>query len=69
MALRAFVGHEAIVLCLLKEDLANFCKRASQSTESDVLLADVNHYRVNEHQAQPLLPAVIPTKKTPVLIT
>jgi len=36
---------------ILQEDLANFCKRASESTDSDVILADVNHYRVNEHQA------------------
>lgn len=36
---------------ILQEDLANFCKRASESTSSDVMLADVNHYRVNEHQA------------------
>jgi len=36
---------------ILQEDLANFCKRASESTNSDVMLADVNHYRVNEHQA------------------
>jgi len=36
---------------ILQEDLANFCRRASESTNSDVILADVNHYRVNEHQA------------------
>eukprot|EP00929_Paragymnodinium_shiwhaense_P101669 TRINITY_DN6481_c0_g1_i5.p2 TRINITY_DN6481_c0_g1~~TRINITY_DN6481_c0_g1_i5.p2 ORF type:complete len:698 (-),score=183.08 TRINITY_DN6481_c0_g1_i5:79-2097(-) len=36
---------------ILQEDLGNFCQRASESTASDVLLADVNHYRVNEHQA------------------
>lgn len=36
---------------ILQEDLANFCKRASETTSSDVILADVNHYRVNEHQA------------------
>jgi len=36
---------------ILQEDLANFCKRAAESTNSDVILADVNHYRVNEHQA------------------
>eukprot|EP00933_Yihiella_yeosuensis_P026948 TRINITY_DN2090_c1_g1_i5.p1 TRINITY_DN2090_c1_g1~~TRINITY_DN2090_c1_g1_i5.p1 ORF type:complete len:649 (+),score=163.59 TRINITY_DN2090_c1_g1_i5:72-2018(+) len=36
---------------ILQEDLANFCKRARESTDSDVILADVNHYRVNEHQA------------------
>ncbi|CAE8581066.1 unnamed protein product [Polarella glacialis] len=36
---------------ILQEDLSNFCKRARESTDSDVILADVNHYRVNEHQA------------------
>lgn len=36
---------------ILQEDLGNFCKRARESTDSDVILADVNHYRVNEHQA------------------
>jgi len=36
---------------ILQEDLANFCKRASETTAGDVILADVNHYRVNEHQA------------------
>lgn len=37
---------------ILQEDLNNFVKRASIETESaDVLLADVNHYRVNEFQA------------------
>lgn len=36
---------------ILQEDLANFCRRASESTSSDVMLADVNHYRVNEFQA------------------
>jgi len=36
---------------ILQEDLSNFCARASESTDSDVILADVNHYRVNEHQA------------------
>lgn len=36
---------------ILQEDLQNFVERASMSTESDVLLADVNHYRVNELQA------------------
>ncbi|MCM1983858.1 ferredoxin:protochlorophyllide reductase (ATP-dependent) subunit B [Lyngbya confervoides] len=36
---------------ILQEDLQNFVERASLSTQSDVLLADVNHYRVNELQA------------------
>jgi light-independent protochlorophyllide reductase subunit B len=36
---------------ILQEDLENFVERASMTTESDVLLADVNHYRVNELQA------------------
>lgn len=36
---------------ILQEDLQNFCYRASLETKSDVLLADVNHYRVNEMQA------------------
>jgi len=36
---------------ILQEDLGNFCKRASETTDGDVMLADVNHYRVNEHQA------------------
>jgi len=36
---------------LLQEDLANFVKRASEETSADVLLADVNHYRINELQA------------------
>ena len=36
---------------ILQEDLANFVEKASYSTTSDVLLADVNHYRVNELQA------------------
>lgn len=36
---------------ILQEDLENFVERASLSTEGDVLLADVNHYRVNELQA------------------
>jgi light-independent protochlorophyllide reductase subunit B len=36
---------------ILQEDLQNFVNRASQNTEADVLLADVNHYRVNELQA------------------
>ena len=36
---------------ILQEDLQNFVERATQSTHSDILLADVNHYRVNEFQA------------------
>lgn len=36
---------------ILQEDLRNFVDRASLSTSSDVVLADVNHYRFNELQA------------------
>jgi len=36
---------------ILQEDLQNFVDRASLESESDVILADVNHYRVNELQA------------------
>jgi light-independent protochlorophyllide reductase subunit B len=36
---------------ILQEDLQNFVNRASQDVSADVLLADVNHYRVNELQA------------------
>ncbi len=36
---------------ILQEDLANFVERASIEAKADVLLADVNHYRVNELQA------------------
>nr|YP_009502129.1 putative group II intron reverse transcriptase/maturase protein [Porolithon onkodes]ASB29819.1 putative group II intron reverse transcriptase/maturase protein [Porolithon onkodes] len=36
---------------ILQEDLKNFVHRASLNSKSDVLLADVNHYRVNELQA------------------
>lgn len=37
---------------ILQEDLANFVNRAELDTKyADVLLADVNHYRVNEFQA------------------
>nr|YP_009514379.1 light-independent protochlorophyllide reductase subunit B [Caulerpa lentillifera]AXG75821.1 light-independent protochlorophyllide reductase subunit B [Caulerpa lentillifera]QKS32265.1 light-independent protochlorophyllide reductase subunit B [Caulerpa lentillifera]QUV75705.1 light-independent photochlorophyllide reductase subunit B [Caulerpa lentillifera] len=36
---------------ILQEDLQNFIRRAQASTDSDILLADVNHYRVNEFQA------------------
>jgi light-independent protochlorophyllide reductase subunit B len=36
---------------ILQEDLENFVSRAQLEAKSDVLLADVNHYRVNELQA------------------
>ena len=36
---------------ILQEDLHNFVNRASLEAKADVLLADVNHYRVNEFQA------------------
>src|SRR5213080_930101 len=36
---------------ILQEDLQNFVNRAASESESDVILADVNHYRVNELQA------------------
>ena len=36
---------------ILQEDLQNFAYRASLESAADVLLADVNHYRVNELQA------------------
>nr|QXG82822.1 protochlorophyllide reductase ChlB subunit [Asplenium komarovii]USW06929.1 protochlorophyllide reductase ChlB subunit [Asplenium scolopendrium var. americanum]USW07017.1 protochlorophyllide reductase ChlB subunit [Asplenium scolopendrium var. scolopendrium] len=36
---------------ILQEDLQNFVDRASLSSESDVIPADVNYYRVNELQA------------------
>ena len=36
---------------ILQEDLQNFVDRASRESDSDVILADVNHYRVNELQA------------------
>ena len=36
---------------ILQEDLQNFVDRAALESNSDVLLADVNHYRVNELQA------------------
>jgi light-independent protochlorophyllide reductase subunit B len=36
---------------ILQEDLQNFADRAALESKSDVLLADVNHYRVNELQA------------------
>jgi light-independent protochlorophyllide reductase subunit B len=36
---------------ILQEDLQNFVERATLDSKADVLLADVNHYRVNELQA------------------
>jgi light-independent protochlorophyllide reductase subunit B len=36
---------------ILQEDLQNFVNRASSESDCDVILADVNHYRVNEIQA------------------
>ena len=36
---------------ILQEDLENFVSRSNLVTKSDVLLADVNHYRVNELEA------------------
>ena len=36
---------------ILQEDLQNFVNRAASESDSDVILADVNHYRVNELQA------------------
>lgn len=36
---------------ILQEDLQNFVNRASIISNSDIILADVNHYRVNELQA------------------
>lgn len=36
---------------ILQEDLENFVQRAKLDANCDVLLADVNHYRVNELQA------------------
>nr|WCR30457.1 protochlorophyllide reductase ChlB subunit [Selaginella remotifolia] len=36
---------------ILQEDLQNFVRRASVISDSDVILADVNHYRVDELQA------------------
>jgi len=36
---------------ILQEDLENFCDRAQFEAKGDVMLADVNHYRVNELQA------------------
>ncbi|AFY39376.1 Light-independent protochlorophyllide reductase subunit B [[Leptolyngbya] sp. PCC 7376] len=36
---------------ILQEDLENFVSRAQLDAKGDVLLADVNHYRVNELQA------------------
>ncbi len=36
---------------ILQEDLNNFVERAQLDSKGDVMLADVNHYRVNELQA------------------
>ena len=36
---------------ILQEDLENFVQRAQLDSNGDVMLADVNHYRVNELQA------------------
>lgn len=36
---------------ILQEDLQSFVERATMESKSDVVLADVNHYRVNELQA------------------
>ena len=36
---------------ILQEDLRNFVDRASLDSLADIILADVNHYRVNELQA------------------
>ncbi len=36
---------------ILQEDLENFVQRAQLDSTGDVMLADVNHYRVNELQA------------------
>jgi len=36
---------------ILQEELQNFVSRASLESKADVILADVNHYRVNELQA------------------
>lgn len=36
---------------ILQEDLENFVSRAQLDAQGDVILADVNHYRVNELQA------------------
>lgn len=36
---------------ILQEDLQNFVNRASLESEADIILADVNHYRVNELEA------------------
>jgi light-independent protochlorophyllide reductase subunit B len=36
---------------ILQEDLENFVQRAQLEAKGDVMLADVNHYRVNELQA------------------
>lgn len=37
---------------ILQEDLQNYVQRAIPHSQSDILLADVQHYRINELQAQ-----------------
>nr|YP_009243833.1 photochlorophyllide reductase subunit B [Sporolithon durum]AMK96075.1 photochlorophyllide reductase subunit B [Sporolithon durum] len=46
-----FVLTPTCTSSILQEDLKNFVDRAALDTSADVLLADVNHYRVNELQA------------------
>jgi light-independent protochlorophyllide reductase subunit B len=52
-----FEGSDFILLTptctssILQEDLGNFVERASLICGCDLILADVNHYRVNELQA------------------
>ncbi len=36
---------------ILQEDLQNFVTKASLESKADIILADVNHYRINELQA------------------
>jgi light-independent protochlorophyllide reductase subunit B len=36
---------------ILQEDLQNFVNRASVTSNSNMILTDVNHYQVNELQA------------------
>ena len=36
---------------ILQEDLQNFADQAALHSQADIILADVNHYRVNEFQA------------------
>ena len=46
-----FVLTPTCTSSILQEDLKNFVDRAALSTTADVILADVNHYRVNELEA------------------